>query len=273
MKLTKLTWLYLLIIIGKNSQAQTDTFALKLVGSDSVYWAVHTPYLDQGAIATKNRQPITYYSIDNVDVDRLGIYFVTYHLTDTAAHLKSVKRYVQIIDTVAPTIQLSGPNPIALNYNMTIAEMISLIGSYASATDNYDKAVIVKNNADKILTKNPGTYLVTFDATDSSGNHALQKNRIVGFILSGINEEYYGAIPFTIYPNPSNGHFQIQSKSNQIIKEIHILDALGRIVYQQSIISPKPTIDIDLIFNENGVCFLSLETKDGIFKSKLMLNK
>jgi len=78
-------------------------------------------------------------------------------------------------DTTSPVITLLGSSPIDVEINSVYVD------AGATATDNVDGniPVIVTNSVD---TTTVGTYTVTYDATDSSGNAAAQVTRIVNVV-------------------------------------------------------------------------------------------
>ncbi|UCF43705.1 MAG: DUF5011 domain-containing protein [Planctomycetota bacterium] len=81
---------------------------------------------------------------------------------------------ITVEDTAAPVIMLNGGDTVILECG---------VGSYveegATATDNCDEEVPVVIGGDAVDTLECGTYVVTYDATDSWGNEAEQVVRTV----------------------------------------------------------------------------------------------
>ena len=108
----------------------------------------------------------------------LGTYYVTYDVTDSNGNIAvQVIREVIVEDTVPPVITLIGSDPVTVEVNMSYTD------AGATANDNYDG-----NITSSISTLNPvdittvGSYTVTYDVIDSSGNVAIQVTRTVNVV-------------------------------------------------------------------------------------------
>ncbi len=90
-------------------------------------------------------------------------------------------------------------------------------------------------------------------------------------VITGITNENNSNTEFNIYPNPSNGLFEIGIKENSI-SSLKITNLLGQIVFQQELNSVKESINLQNL--ESGVYNLSLILKDKImFNKKLIIQK
>lgn len=90
----------------------------------------------------------------------------TITVTDAAGNSSSALTISAFtIDLTAPVITLNGSNPMALGTGDTYTE------EGASATDAVDGSVTVSLSG-SVDTNTPGTYLITYDATDTAGNAA-----------------------------------------------------------------------------------------------------
>src|SRR3989344_2566831 len=160
-----------------------DTTApiITLVGSDPINVEVFTPYIDSGATALDNYDgdiTVNIITVNPVNTNIIGTYLVTYDVMDSSGNpATQITRTVNVVDTTAPIITLVG------NAIETIEAGISYIDAGATALDNYDGDITVN-----IITVNPvntniiGTYLVTYDVMDSSGNPATQITRTVNVV-------------------------------------------------------------------------------------------
>src|SRR5437899_9367661 len=108
---------------------------------------------------------------DTFNVNVPGTYHVT-SLFPYATLFRSVQkvRTVHVIDTIKPLISLNGADVIVLQCQ---------IGSYnelgASACDACDTALATATvGGDTVNVNVPGTYHVTYDATDASANAGVQ---------------------------------------------------------------------------------------------------
>jgi len=108
--------------------------------------------------------------------------------TDSSGLVSSVSFPVTVFDTIAPVIELNGDAEITV-------EMGS--GPYpdpgATAIDNNDPTVPVTivDNSGTVDTTTPGTYLVTYTATDPSGNSSTATRTVIVKFVYGLT----GIIP------------------------------------------------------------------------------
>lgn len=109
-----------------------------------------------------------------VDTSTPGDYDVTYSVTDAAGNSASETRTVTVADTTAPEIALNGDSEMTLECGVD-----TYLEPGATATDTCDPAVSVTIGGDTVDTDTPGEYVVTYNATDASGNAATQVTRTV----------------------------------------------------------------------------------------------
>ena len=117
--------------------------------------------------------------VDNqIDINRIGIYFVRYTFIDSNGNVTEVTRKVTIQDTIKPTITLIGESTIYIEY------LESFNDDGAWFEDNYDgrsrlyATTILYVNPDTLETIEVssvdtsilGTYRLTYYREDSSGN-------------------------------------------------------------------------------------------------------
>ncbi len=103
----------------------------------------------------------------------LGMTTVTCSATDAAGNTGSDTATVAVVDTTPPVITLNGPATMGLNVGDPYSE------PGATATDAVDPVVSVIIGGAAVNTAVPGIYVVTYNATDASGNNALQVTRTV----------------------------------------------------------------------------------------------
>jgi hypothetical protein len=77
----------------------------------------------------------------------------------------------------------------------------------------------------------------------------------------------------TIYPNPTNGVFNIDMKNE--VKNIKVINILGKIIYNENISASAigTTKSIDLTDFANGIYFVNISNAFGTSNYKLILNK
>lgn len=103
---------------------------------------------------------------------------MTYDYTDTAGNpATQVTRTVNVEDNTPPVITLIGSDPETVEVNTSYSD------DGATALDAYDG-----NLTSSIVTVNPvdittvGSYIVTYNVTDSNGNVATQVTRTVNVV-------------------------------------------------------------------------------------------
>ncbi|EKE20234.1 MAG: hypothetical protein ACD_8C00035G0001 [uncultured bacterium] len=136
-------------------------------------------YTEQGATWTDNVDGSGDAIVggDAVDTLVLGTYVVTYNYADTAGNVADqVIRTVKIVDTTIPSITLTGENP------QTVERTIAYVEAGATVSDNHDAGLVATIDSSTVDTSNSGTYFVTYDAVDSSGNNAVQVVRTVNVV-------------------------------------------------------------------------------------------
>lgn len=159
-----------------------DTTApvITLNGADPVTIELNIDtYVETGANATDDIDGDISASVviggDIVDESTLGTYIVTYDVSDSAGNNASqVTRTVNVVDTTAPVITLTGSDPVVLAVGDVYAEL------GATVTDNDPTTQLNATvGGDVVDTSTPGIYIVTYNATDPSGNTAAQITRTV----------------------------------------------------------------------------------------------
>ncbi len=145
---------------------------------------VGTVYTDAGATALDNVDgniTASIIAVNPVNKDVVGTYTVTYNVTDSSGNVAVQKtRTVNVIaavDNVSPVITVVGSSTVSLTVGTTYTD------AGATALDDIDGDI-----TDNIVTVNPvnkdvvGTYTVTYNVSDSSGNPAVQKTRTVNVV-------------------------------------------------------------------------------------------
>lgn len=142
---------------------------ITILGDNSINVEVFSDYVDAGATAYDNiDQDLTnsIITINNVDTNLLGIYYVNYTVKDNAGNTETKTRTVNVVDTISPTITLLGENPQII----TLGNLYSELG--ATAKDNYDGDLTnnISINISNIDIYVLGSYEIFYTVLDSSGN-------------------------------------------------------------------------------------------------------
>ena len=161
----------------------TDTTApvITLVGDAQITVEVGSTYTDLGATASDNYDgdiSADIVTVNNVDTSVIGSYTVTYNVTDSSGNdATEVTRTVNVTDTTVPVITLNGDAQITVEVGTTYTDL------GATASDNYDGDISADINVtNPVDTSVIGTYTVTYNVTDSSGNDATEVTRVVNVV-------------------------------------------------------------------------------------------
>jgi len=154
---------------------------ITLLGSDPVTAEAGMPYVDAGATALDNVDGDITASIiivNPVDTNTLGTYTITYDVSDSTGNdATPVTRTVNVVDTTAPVITRLGSNPETVEVGSAYTD------AGATAVDSFEGsitgAIVV---ASDVNTSTLGTYTVTYNVNDSSGNNAVQVKRTVNVV-------------------------------------------------------------------------------------------
>ncbi len=77
---------------------------------------------------------------------------------------------------------------------------------------------------------------------------------------------------FTIFPNPVQNRFVIQSET-QLPSTLHIYSIDGKLLKSQDIHSEASTIEVDIADLTNGIYYVNLVFKDHVFNQKIIVQK
>ena len=159
-----------------------DTTAptITLNGAQTITLTVGDTYTEEGASAQDDVDGnVTVTVSGNVDTNTADTYTVTYTATDRAGNTGTATRTVTVQaavpqDTTAPTITLNGAQTITLTVGDTYTE------EGATAQDDVDGDITSKIViGGDVNTSKAGTYLVTYNVSDTTGNLATEVTRTV----------------------------------------------------------------------------------------------
>ena len=127
-------------------------------------------YVDDGATAFDDFHGVTEVtSSGSVDTSTVGSYTITYSATDKDGNTATATRTVNVVDTTAPVVTVTGTNPVT----------VELGGSYtdagATATDASGTVSVVTSGS--VDTDTVGVYTITYTSTDASGNAGTEQRR------------------------------------------------------------------------------------------------
>jgi len=138
---------------------------ITLNGSASVTVECHTSFTDPGATASDACDasvPVT--ASGSVDVNTVGTYTIVYNASDDSGNnATAVTRTVHVVDTTKPVITITGADPLTVECHTSFTD------PGATANDSCAGSVSV-TSTNNVNVNVPGSYSVTYSATDASGN-------------------------------------------------------------------------------------------------------
>ena len=163
-------------------EAATDNTppVIELDGSATITITVDGTYNEQGAVCDDDVDPDKPATVggQTVDTGTAGTYVITYDCTDTSNNAATqVTRTVTVReagpDTTPPVIELDGSATITITVDGTYNEQ----GAVCDDDVDPDKPATVGGQT--VDTGTAGTYVITYDCTDTSNNAATQVTRTV----------------------------------------------------------------------------------------------
>ena len=155
---------------------------ITLLGSTPVTVQCGTAYIDAGATASDACDgDLTGGIVPNnvVNTAAVGTYSVTYFVADSHGNSAiQVIRTVNVVDTIAPVITLSGSNPVTVQCGTPYVDAGATASD--SCAGNLTASIVVTNPV-----ANPavaGTYTVRYNVNDGNGNSAVEVTRTVNVV-------------------------------------------------------------------------------------------
>ncbi len=113
---------------------------------------------------------------NNINPNIVGTYTVTFRATDSLGNVRTILRPFTVVDSAIPVITLTGDATINIVKGLT-----TYTDQGAVVTDNYDTGLL----ASVVLLGDPlvvGSYTLTYNAIDLSGNNALPVVRTINVL-------------------------------------------------------------------------------------------
>ncbi len=155
-----------ILTITYSANSDTTPPIITLIGNNPQEIELGNGYTELGA-TTDDGSAVT---IDSSGfADAVGSYSITYNSVDSSGNnAVTVTRTVNVVDTTPPIITLTGNNPQEIELGSGYTEL--------GATTDDGSAVTIDSSgfADAV-----GSYSITYNSVDSSGNNAVTKTRTV----------------------------------------------------------------------------------------------
>ena len=164
--------------------------------------------------------------IEAIQFNIAGTYQVIYTATDSSGNSSSTTRIVNIEeDTIPPSLDFAQGSSSTYEYELGWTFDIGNIEP-PIVTDNCDGDYLSYNVSHNVDTSSPGTYTITFTATDSSGNTASSSVSLIVIDPLSVSESNIENV--SLFPNPSSENIFIKNlKGDELII---MYDLLGRVV-------------------------------------------
>ncbi len=148
---------------------------ITLNGADTIVVDVNTTYTDAGATSIDFVDGNLTSSIQvtgSVNTAVLGTYYITFNSSDLQGNASTKKRVVFVKDQIAPVQTLVGANPLVIDFGKPFADPGTTV------TDNFYTG-LVSTMVSNVNIRRIGTYQVSYQVTDPSGNSAAVITRTV----------------------------------------------------------------------------------------------
>ncbi|MBQ4805142.1 DUF5011 domain-containing protein [Aquimarina sp. MMG015] len=156
-------------VIRTVNVVDTTAPVITLTGANPQEIELGSGYIELGATTDDGSMV----SIDSSDfVDAVGQYTITYNATNASGNMAiEVIRTVNVVDTKAPVITLTGANPQEIELGSEYTEL-------GATTD--DGSMVSIDSSDFVDAV--GQYTIIYNATDASGNMAIEVTRTVNVV-------------------------------------------------------------------------------------------
>ena len=165
------------------SQNTNSPPSITLNGSNPQIITLGNNYIESAAVAEDDEDGILtdQIIISGVSLINTNIWDhpVQYSVTDSSGNTTIANRTVEVIDTTPPQLSLNGNSIISIEVGTTYNEL------GASATDNYDDNNTITSTisiSGSVNTATLGSYTVSYNVSDSSGNSASTLIRTINVV-------------------------------------------------------------------------------------------
>ncbi|HEX7413210.1 MAG TPA: T9SS type A sorting domain-containing protein, partial [Bacteroidia bacterium] len=194
----------------------------------------------------------------NVNVNpSIGTTYTVTGANGVCASTQTVAVNVNALPTVSFT---QNPNVLCINHaSITLSPGTPMGGTYSGAG--------VTGNTFNPSTAGTGTFVITYSYTNVNNCTNTAAQNMVINACTGINQLATNNDQVTVYPNPNNGNFIVETSTTEA-QTVQLFDLNGSLVLSQNINS-KASIDASNL--QNGVYYISIHSKEGVVNKKLII--
>ncbi len=231
-------------------------------------------WVDKGSYATDNYYPsITVTPSGTVDLSVISTIAnpyqtISYTATDGSGNTTNKTRYVEVKKTTKPLLTVVG------NSIMKICRWSTFTDAGVTITDSYYPSAqlmpLLSKTMSGINTQGEGTYAIGYVVTDPMGNRSDTVWRVVtvAYCANGIAQIEENNVK--VYPNPSNGIFNIEIQPNTYNKGF-VMNMNGQVVKTFKIVANKMEMDLSTL--ADGTYIFNLQGEAGSVKKVVTLTK
>ncbi len=212
---------------------ETTSPVITLNGDNPMTIECGSGFTDPGASATDDIDcdvaVETYFPqefFDALEYNIGGTYQLLYTATDSSGNSSSIIRIVNIEeDTIPPSLDFAQGSSSTYEYELGWTFDIENIEP-PIVTDNCDGDNLSYNVSHNVDTSSPGTYTITFTATDAAGNTASSSVSLI--VIDPLSISEINIENISLFPNPSSENIYIKNLKGDVL--ITMYDLLGRVV-------------------------------------------
>ena len=229
---------------------ETTSPVITLNGDNPMTIECGSGFTDPGASATDDIDcdvaVETYFPqefLDALEYNIGGTYQLLYTATDSSGNSSSIIRIVNIEeDTIPPSLDFAQGSSSTYEYELGWTFDIENIEP-PIVTDNCDGDNLSYNVSHNVDTSSPGTYTITFTATDAAGNTASSSVSLIVIDPLSVSESNIENI--TLFPNPSSENIYIKNlKGDELITMYDLLGRVVEIPFQNAENNSEMVVDI-----------------------------
>jgi PKD repeat protein len=201
------------------------------------------------------------------DAAGVGTHQITYTATGENDCPNSANQTVTVNEL--PMIELGSDTTICGDQTITIDATDPNAVSYLWLPGNQTTASIVVDSAG--IGYNSQEFVVMVTDINTCANSG---SKTITFINCTGIEDVIGLESVILYPNPNDGTFSLQIKSNRTIKvDLRIFDVIGTVHYEynQLEINNDFSTKINLIDTKPGIYFITIQDENGKFIKKFLI--
>ncbi|MCB9251422.1 MAG: DUF5011 domain-containing protein [Flavobacteriales bacterium] len=274
---------------GSGNMADTKTYnyivddyvgpAINLNTLDTILHDVNKAYTPVQATASDNYYDNSQVSLtrsSNVDAYKLGLYYDEFVATDGSGNKTTRRRYVRVVDRVAPVINGYNLN-VGLYSNIDATEGVAVTDNYDSPQALRPRLEILINN---LNTYEEGMYTISFQVSDLSGNVSAPYQRLIWVsrlfpTITGDVKDINPEKAINVYPNPTNGEVNISYNfATPEDVTIMVFNSTGALVKSVNNVHGQSGIEtIDLSNEANGLYHVRMMVAGKQITRTISLNK